>query len=37
VAKNIHGVDECVNLESVRHTMKAYALFISRWCQLEAL
>ncbi|GGX45075.1 ArgE/DapE family deacylase [Saccharospirillum salsuginis] len=37
VAKNIHGVDECVNLESIRHTMKAYALFISRWCQLEAL
>lgn len=37
VAKNIHGVDECVNLESIRHTLKAYALFISRWCQLEPL
>ncbi|TGG92439.1 ArgE/DapE family deacylase [Natronospirillum operosum] len=37
VAKNIHGVDECVNIESIRHTLKAYALFISRWGQLEPL
>lgn len=37
VAKNIHGVDECVNIESIRHVLKAYVLFISRWCQLEAL
>lgn len=35
VAKNIHGVDECVDIESIRHTLKTYALFISRWCQLE--
>lgn len=37
VAKNIHGVDECVNIESIRHVLRAYVLFISRWCQLEPL
>ncbi|WP_409522960.1 ArgE/DapE family deacylase [Nitrincola sp. MINF-07-Sa-05] len=37
VARNIHGVDECVDIESVRHTLKTYALFISRWCKLEPL
>lgn len=37
VAKNIHGVDECVDIESIRHVLKTYALFISRWCKLEAL
>jgi len=35
IAKNIHGIDECVDIESIRHTLKAYALFISRWCELE--
>ena len=35
IAKNIHGVDECVDIESIRHTLKAYALFISRWCELS--
>jgi len=35
IAKNIHGIDECVNIESIRQTLKTYALFISRWCQLE--
>lgn len=37
VARNIHGVDECVNIESIRHVLRAYVLFISRWCQLEKL
>lgn len=37
VANNIHGVDECVNIESIRHTLKTYALFISRWCDLAPL
>jgi acetylornithine deacetylase len=37
VAQNIHGVDECVNIESIRHVLRAYVLFISRWCQLESL
>ncbi|MFO7552371.1 MAG: ArgE/DapE family deacylase [Haliea sp.] len=31
IAQRIHGVDECVNIESVRHTLKTLALFISRW------
>ncbi|RLA01876.1 MAG: acetylornithine deacetylase, partial [Gammaproteobacteria bacterium] len=35
VAKNIHGIDECVSIESILHTLKAYALFISRWCELR--
>lgn len=35
IAKNIHGVDECVNLDSVLLTMKTYAMFLSRWCSLE--
>jgi acetylornithine deacetylase len=34
-ARNIHGVDECVNLASVLLTMQTYATFISRWCTLE--
>lgn len=35
VAKNIHGVDECVNIESIRHTLKTYALFILHWCEVS--
>ena len=35
IAKNIHGIDECVDIESIKHTLKAYALFISRWCDLK--
>lgn len=34
VAKNIHGANECVSLDSIIHTAKAYALFLSRWCEL---
>jgi len=37
IAKNIHGIDECVDIESIRQTLKTYALFISRWCELEKL
>lgn len=36
VAQRIHGIDECVDLASVRHTLKTYALFISRWCEVSA-
>ncbi|NIB38571.1 ArgE/DapE family deacylase [Pseudomaricurvus alkylphenolicus] len=36
IARNIHGIDECVNLESIRHTLMTYALFISRWCEIRA-
>ncbi|QJQ96594.1 MULTISPECIES: ArgE/DapE family deacylase [Halomonadaceae] len=31
VAQRIHGVDECVEIESIRHTLKTYALFLCRW------
>ncbi|WP_097459130.1 ArgE/DapE family deacylase [Mangrovitalea sediminis] len=31
IAKHIHGVDECVDIESIRQTLQTYALFISRW------
>ncbi len=31
VASHIHGVDECVDIESIRQTLRTYALFISRW------
>ena len=31
VAERIHGIDERVDIESIRHTLKAYALFICRW------
>jgi acetylornithine deacetylase len=32
VAERIHGANERVNIESVIHTAKVYALFLSRWC-----
>lgn len=35
IAKRIHGIDECVNIDSILQTLKTYALFISRWCGLE--
>jgi acetylornithine deacetylase len=34
-AHNIHGIDESVSLESVRHTTRVLALFMARWCGLE--
>jgi acetylornithine deacetylase len=33
-AENIHAANERVNIESVIHTAKVYALFLSRWCGL---
>ena len=35
VAENIHGVNECVELDSIIHTARVYALFAARWCGLE--
>ena len=35
VAENIHADNERVNIESVIHTAKAYALFLARWCGLK--
>jgi acetylornithine deacetylase len=34
VAENIHGANERVDIDSVIHTARAYALFLSRWCGL---
>ncbi|MCC5882429.1 MAG: ArgE/DapE family deacylase [Halomonas sp.] len=34
VAQRIHGVDECVEIDSIRHVLTTYALFIHRWAQL---
>jgi acetylornithine deacetylase len=34
-SKNIHGVDECVNLSSVKRITTAMALFIAEWCGVE--
>jgi acetylornithine deacetylase len=36
-AEGAHGFDERVNLESVRRNTQALALFVARWCGLEAL
>ena len=33
VASHIHGVDECVDIESIRQTLRTYALFICRWAE----
>ncbi|MEW6667965.1 MAG: ArgE/DapE family deacylase [Thermodesulfobacteriota bacterium] len=32
--KGIHAENECVDMESVFHASKVYALFLSRWCGL---
>jgi acetylornithine deacetylase len=34
IAENIHGSNERVNIESVIHVAKTYALFLARWCGL---
>lgn len=34
VAQRIHGVDECVEIDSIRRVLKTYALFISRWAHV---
>ena len=36
-AKDIHGFNECVNLESVKKVTKITALFIAKWCKLEKM
>ncbi|MBT3256144.1 MAG: ArgE/DapE family deacylase [Deltaproteobacteria bacterium] len=34
IAENIHGDNERVDINSVIHTAKAYALFLARWCHI---
>ncbi len=36
-SRNIHGVDECVSLSSLKRVTTAMALFIAEWCGLEAV
>ena len=37
ISRNIHGVDECVSLSSLKRVTTAMALFIADWCGLEAV
>ncbi len=34
-SRNIHGIEEAVEIESVRRITRAAALFMARWCGLE--
>jgi len=36
-ARNIHGIDESVSLESIRDVSRVLAVFISEWCGLEPI
>ena len=36
-SRNIHGIDEAVDLASVRRITKTIALFISRWCGVSRI
>ena len=36
-SKDIHGFDECVELESVRRITQSTALFLADWCGLEKM
>ncbi len=36
-SENIHGFDECVDLESLRKVTQAIALFVADWCGLEKI
>jgi acetylornithine deacetylase len=37
ITEDIHGFDERVDVESIRHTTQAMALFVAEWCGLEAV
>jgi acetylornithine deacetylase len=36
IARNIHGIDEAVSLDSLRRVAETYALFIARWCGVRS-
>ncbi len=36
-SRNIHGIDECVSLSSVKKITTTMALFIAEWCGTEAV
>lgn len=35
IGEHLHGIDECVELESVMNLTKILALFILNWCGIE--
>ncbi|TDR87207.1 ArgE/DapE family deacylase [Enterovirga rhinocerotis] len=35
ISRNIHGIDECVSLASLKRITTTMALFIAEWCDLE--
>ncbi len=37
ICRNVHGIDEAVELESIRRTTKTIALFIAHWCGVDPL
>ena len=37
LAKNIHGFDEYVSIESLKRVTTAVALFIAEWCGVEEI
>jgi acetylornithine deacetylase len=36
-SRNVHGFDECVDLESLKRITKALTLFIAEWCGTETI
>ncbi|GAB4577130.1 MAG: ArgE/DapE family deacylase [Roseibium sp.] len=36
VTRNIHGIDECVNLPSLKRVTRTIALFTAEWCGIAA-
>ncbi len=34
-SENLHGIDECVDLESLRRVTGTVALFVAEWCGIE--
>ena len=36
IARNVHGFNESVSVESMVRVAKAYALFMVEWCGVEA-
>jgi acetylornithine deacetylase len=36
LSRNIHGIDEAVDLASVKRISKTIALFVARWCGISA-
>ena len=37
VSRNVHGIDEAVDLASLKRITKSIALFTARWCGLASL